>query len=73
MECPRCGAKTYVTKSIAKRHFVKRYRVCSKKRCKWRFTTTELISSDWDYERILKKVYELVKDVKFRKDAEYRN
>jgi len=64
MQCPKCYAKTYVSNSIDKRHFVKRYRVCSNKRCNFRFTTTELIASDWNYRNIVVKMLDLLRDVK---------
>jgi len=63
MECPKCGSKTYVSNSIDKKYFVKRYRVCTAKRCKFRFTTTEIPESDWRYKNIVLKIRDLVKDV----------
>ena len=63
MECPYCGHKTYVTNSIDKKYFIKRYRTCSNKKCKRRFTTSERPNSDWEYKTIILKIKKLISEV----------
>jgi ribosomal protein L37E len=62
MMCNKCGKKSYVTKTFFKKDFTIRYRQCSK--CGNKFKTKEQISYGWDDRAVLRKVKELVKDVK---------
>jgi len=64
MNCPKCGSRSHITKTFDKRDKVIRNRRCNDKECKFKFTTTELISYGWEYRSIVKKVKELVRDVK---------
>ena len=62
MKCPKCGAKTYVTKSIEKKSFVVRRRKCN--RCNRSFKTREMQDSDWMYKEILKDIKHQLDEIK---------
>lgn len=64
MNCSICGAKTYVEKSFYKNDRVFRYRKCSNENCNHKMKTTEMESEQWRYRDIVKKMKELVNDVK---------
>jgi len=61
MDCPKCGGKTEVEKTIIKRDKVFRYRRC--KKCKNRFKTVEIISDGWDYKGVLKKIKAMIEEM----------
>ena len=64
MNCPHCGSRTYIVKTILKNDRVFRERKCSSKKCKYRMRTTEMESEGWRYKDIVKKIKALVIDVK---------
>jgi len=64
VECPSCGSRTYVSQTFDKRDKIFRVRKCSNKKCKRTFKTTEMESYGWQYKNIVKKIKELVRDVK---------
>jgi len=64
MICPRCGSKTYIVKTFIKNDRVFRNRKCNNKNCNYKVKTTEIESSGWRYKDIVKKIKELVREVK---------
>lgn len=62
MKCPKCGSKSRVLNTTYKREFTTRYRECHK--CKRKFTTRETLSDGLNYKAMLKKIKEMVKEVK---------
>lgn len=63
MNCPVCGHKSCVLRTIFKKDFTVRYRKCLNKKCKHRFKTMEQEATGWIYKTIVKKIQDIVKDV----------
>lgn len=62
MNCPKCGHnKTTVLNTCDKGRFTVRYRKCL--RCKWRFTSKEMLNDGWNDREILKKIKKYLEDV----------
>lgn len=64
MDCPKCGARTYVNQTFNKKYKVTRIRKCSNKKCNKSFKTVEMESTGWEYKAIVNKIKLLIKDVK---------
>ncbi len=64
MECQKCNSKSFVEKTINKKHFTLRHRVCTNKKCRHRFKTVETMATGWDYQKIIYKIKDLLRDVK---------
>ena len=62
MRCPKCGGKSRVLNTTEKREFTTRYRECNK--CHKKFSSRETYSDGINYKGLLKKIKELVKEVK---------
>ena len=62
MLCPKCESKTSVTKTFFKNEKTIRYRKCRK--CGYSFQSTEMKSEGWEYMNIVKKIKELLREVK---------
>jgi len=58
MNCPKCGKRTEVTRTIIKEGRVFRYRIC--RACKYRFKTIETVADGWDYKGIVKQIKSLI-------------
>lgn len=61
MDCPKCGSRTEVDRSIYKKDQVYRYRRC--KTCQYRFKTVEMISDGWDYKGVLKNIKAMIENI----------
>ena len=61
MNCPKCGSKTEVEKTIIKKEKTFRYRRC--KKCGYRFKTVETISDGWDYKGLLKEIKAMIESI----------
>ena len=62
MLCDDCGSKSHILNTVFKKEFTIRYRQCNK--CSKKFTTTESLSTGVDYKGTLKKIKELLKEIK---------
>lgn len=62
MLCPKCNSKSRVLNTVFKKQFTTRYRQCNK--CKLKFSTKEEYSDGINYRGMIKKIKELVKEVK---------
>jgi len=62
MLCPDCNAKSHILNTAFKKGFTIRYRQCNK--CEKHFTTREELSQGIDYKGLVKKMKDLLKDVK---------
>lgn len=60
MKCPKCGGRTYVTNTIEKDSFVRRYRKC--KKCSYTFKTKEMTHKGWKYRKIVEEIQQLVEN-----------
>ena len=63
MQCPKCGSRSVVLKTIHKKDFTVRYRKCISRSCNYRFTTKEEISSNWNFKSIVKEIKRLVDNI----------
>jgi ssDNA-binding Zn-finger/Zn-ribbon topoisomerase 1 len=62
LNCPKCGRKLKVTRTIRKKDFDIRYRKCPK--CKKTYKTKEMMyDHGWNYKAIIDKIQDLVEDV----------
>lgn len=64
MKCPRCKGRTKTLWVRHKDKFTLRRRECTK--CKYGFSTKEMISDDWNYknkyESVVKKLKKILED-----------
>ena len=64
MNCPKCRSRSTVNNNIYKKDFTIRYRVCTNKDCRHKFKTIEQIATGWDYRNIVKKMKDMLREVK---------
>lgn len=62
MRCPKCNSKDIqVKRTIKKKRFNIRYRVCNK--CTYKFKTKEIYSDGWDYRKIVQNIKKMLEDI----------
>ena len=64
MLCPSCNSKSHVLSTAFKKGFTIRYRQCNNEKCSKKFTTREELSDGMNYKGIVKKMKELLREVK---------
>jgi len=62
--CPICNSKSHILNTAFKKGFTIRYRQCNNETCNRHFSTKEILSDGVDYKGTLKKIKDLLKDVK---------